>query len=250
MAFLPIKDGEFTSTIYGMIKENKFADSIRVLQYELQRNPESRAALSLLGYCYQHIQDFIMAAECYEKLSELYPQHVDYRLYHAQALYNAFMFPEAVSALALINDPKMECKAVKLDAAIKYREEDVENARILVEQFDNEDPDMEVNMACLDYKEANFDGALRRFTAAMAQQRVDESPGSQNQLTYAIALCHYQMHDFPQALQMITEIINRTVKDHQEKASPPFFRPPEVQTAKVVSTELGSSVDVQDEAAI
>uniref|UniRef100_A0A183C012 Ovule protein n=1 Tax=Globodera pallida TaxID=36090 RepID=A0A183C012_GLOPA len=35
-----------------------------------------------------------------------------------------------------------------------------------------------------------------------------------------------------------------------EKASPPFFRPPEVQTAKVVSTELGSSVDVHDEAAI
>ncbi|KAL3103629.1 hypothetical protein niasHS_000265 [Heterodera schachtii] len=233
MAFVPIKDGEFTSTIYAMIKENKFTECIRILQYELQRNPESRAALSLLGYCYHHLQDFIMAAECYEKLSELFPQHTDYRICHAQSLYNAYMFPEAVSSLALINEPKMECKVVKLDAAIKYREEDVQNARILVEQFDNDDPDMEVNLACLDYKEGNFEGALRRFTAAMAQQKVDESPASQNQLTYAIALCHYQMHNFPQALQMvgrkktkesesiliifsITEIINRTIKDHQE----------------------------------
>uniref|UniRef100_A0A915MH18 Tetratricopeptide repeat protein 30 n=1 Tax=Meloidogyne javanica TaxID=6303 RepID=A0A915MH18_MELJA len=109
---------------------------MRVLQYEVQRNPESRAALSLLGYCYYYIQDYIMAAECYEKLSELYPQHTDYRLYHAQALYNAYMFPEAVSVLAL--------KVVKLDAAIKYREEDLQNARILVEQFDSDDPDIEV----------------------------------------------------------------------------------------------------------
>jgi hypothetical protein len=29
-----------------------------------------------------------MAAECYGKLSELYPKHTDYRIYHAQALYN------------------------------------------------------------------------------------------------------------------------------------------------------------------
>jgi tetratricopeptide repeat protein 30 len=55
------------------------------------------------------------------------------------------MFPEAVSVLALINEPKMESKVVKLDAAIKYREEDLQNARILVEQFDNDDPDAEVN---------------------------------------------------------------------------------------------------------
>lgn len=99
-----------------------------------------------------------MAAECYEKLSQLFPQHVEYRLYHAQALYNvslivcfvsfshfkAYMFPEAVSVLALINDPKMEGRVVKLDAAIKYREEDLQNARILVEQFDSDDPDTEV----------------------------------------------------------------------------------------------------------
>ncbi|KAF7639703.1 hypothetical protein Mgra_00000624 [Meloidogyne graminicola] len=147
-----------------------------------------------------------MAAECYEKLSELYPQHTDYRLYHAQSLYNAYMFPEAVSVLALINDQKMEKKVIKLDAAIKYREEDLQNARILVEQFDNDDPDIEVNLACLDLKEGKPSEALKRFMAATEQQN--------NQLTYSIALCHYQMRNFPQALSMISEIIDRAVKDH------------------------------------
>uniref|UniRef100_A0A1I8BXD3 Tetratricopeptide repeat protein 30 n=1 Tax=Meloidogyne hapla TaxID=6305 RepID=A0A1I8BXD3_MELHA len=212
----PIKDGEFTSTIYGMIRDNKFTDAMRVLQYEVQRNSESRAALSLLGYCYYYIQDYIMAAECYEKLSELYPQHTDYRLYHAQALYNAYMFPEAVSVLALINDPKMEKKVVKLDAAIKYREEDLQNARILVEQFDSDDPDIEVNLACLDLKEGKPAEALKRVMAATEQQSVDDTSGYQNQLTYSIALCHYQMRNFPQALSMISEIIDRAVKDHPE----------------------------------
>lgn len=53
MSFAPIKDGEFTSTIYGMaslniksalfshfkIRDNRFMDVMRVLQIELQRIP-------------------------------------------------------------------------------------------------------------------------------------------------------------------------------------------------------------------
>jgi hypothetical protein len=43
-----------------------------------------------------------MAAECYDKLTQLYPDHTDYRLYHAQSLYNAFMFPEAIAVMAQV----------------------------------------------------------------------------------------------------------------------------------------------------
>lgn len=56
-----------------------------------------------------------MAAECYgkknnlnnnilAKLSEHYPQYVDYKLYHAQSLYNAFLFPEAVAVLLQVKE--------------------------------------------------------------------------------------------------------------------------------------------------
>lgn len=36
---------------------------------------------------------------CLAKLTEQHPQYVDYKLYHAQSLYNAFLFPEAVAVL-------------------------------------------------------------------------------------------------------------------------------------------------------
>lgn len=41
---------------------------------------------------------------------------------------------------------------IKLESAIKYREEDMNNARILVDQYPPDDPDTEMNLACLDYK--------------------------------------------------------------------------------------------------
>lgn len=50
---------------------------------------------------------------------------------------------------------------VKLDAAIKYREEDLNNARILVEQFEGDDPDTEVNLACLDFKVLNLEKLMK-----------------------------------------------------------------------------------------
>ena len=41
---------------------------------------------------------------------------------------------------------------VKLEAAVKYREGDAANARILVEQLPPDDPDIDINLGCIDYK--------------------------------------------------------------------------------------------------
>lgn len=35
---------------------------------------KSRAALSLLGYCYYQMQDFVNSSDCYEQLSILHPE--------------------------------------------------------------------------------------------------------------------------------------------------------------------------------
>lgn len=40
---------------------------------------QSRAALSLLGYCLYQMQDFINAADCYEQLTVLHPEVEEYR---------------------------------------------------------------------------------------------------------------------------------------------------------------------------
>jgi len=53
---------KYTYTIYSYIKDQKFQDVIKILNNELQMFPKSRAALSLLGYCYYQVQDFMAAS--------------------------------------------------------------------------------------------------------------------------------------------------------------------------------------------
>ena len=45
-----ISDGQYTSTLYGWIRDGKYADVELVLRAKLRESPKSRAALSLLGY--------------------------------------------------------------------------------------------------------------------------------------------------------------------------------------------------------
>ena len=98
-----IKDGEYTSTIYTLIKEQRFHEAIAILTFIYDSNPSSRAALSLLAYChyymqvylqstlhstnytistvylhyiYTAMQDYVSAANCYEQLSLLHPDEV------------------------------------------------------------------------------------------------------------------------------------------------------------------------------
>ncbi|XP_066498447.1 intraflagellar transport protein 70A isoform X2 [Hoplias malabaricus] len=210
MSLTPIKDGEYTATIYKMIKDGRYGDAIHVLSNELQKQMKSRAALSLLGYCYYHMQDFTNAAECYEQLIQLHPEVEDYKLYHAQSLYGACAFQEAMKATFLLDNPLSHTKMIKLQAAIKYREEDFPAAMALVEQLPADDPDSDVDQGCLLYKLGEFEKACVKFVAAM------QVLGYQPDLAYNIALCHYSLKQYASALKYIGEIIERGMREHPE----------------------------------
>ncbi|XP_078692578.1 intraflagellar transport protein 70A-like [Branchiostoma floridae x Branchiostoma belcheri] len=204
------KEGEYTATVYRMIKEGKFIDVVHLLNLELQSHPKSRPALSLLGYCYYQLQDFVNAAECYEQLSQLHPEVDDYKLYHAQALYKACMYQEATKATFTLESPAYQAKILKLQAAIKYGEEDLSGAKSLVEQGPSEDPDTDINLGCLLYKEGRYEEACQKFTTAM------QILGYKADLSYNIALCYYSMRQYAPALKHIADIIERGIRDHPE----------------------------------
>lgn len=69
---------------------------------------QSRAALSLLGYSYYQIQDFVSAADCYEQLTLLNPDIDCYRLYYAQSLYKASIYDEALKVSCQIDNPQLK----------------------------------------------------------------------------------------------------------------------------------------------
>jgi len=58
-------EGQYTNYIYGLIKDQNYTEAIKVLNTQFKLNPRSRAALSLLGYCYYLSQNFGAAAEMY-----------------------------------------------------------------------------------------------------------------------------------------------------------------------------------------
>lgn len=81
-----------------------------------------------------------------------------------------------------IQDENLLNESVKLEAAIKYQEDDLVNCRILVEQLPENDAAVIINTACIDYKvnmnrikeqelegcfqEGNYEEALKKFNEA------------------------------------------------------------------------------------
>ncbi|XP_016109569.1 tetratricopeptide repeat protein 30A-like isoform X3 [Sinocyclocheilus grahami] len=210
MPLTTIKDGEYTATVYKMIKEGRYGDAINILSKEHQKHNKSRAALSLLGYCYYHMQDFTNAAECYEQLTQLHPEVEDYKLYYAQSLFGACAFPEAMKATFLLDNTTSHTKMIKLQATIKYGEEDFSGAKTLVEQLPQDDPDYDVDLGCLLYKEGEYEEACIKFMSSM------NVLGYQPDLAYNIALCYYSLKQYASALKYIAEIIERGIREHPE----------------------------------
>jgi tetratricopeptide repeat protein 30 len=193
------------------IKEARYEDAIKALNDAINFNP-NRAGLSLLGYCYYRTQAFIEAANCYEQLTAMHPDVPEYKLYFAQALYEASMFDESYKVTVQINAPELERKVVKLQSAIKYGEDDTISAKSLVDSYPQEDPDKDINLGCLLFKENQFEEALQKFSKSL------NVLGFNAHLHYNVALCYFKLKEYPQALKHITLVIERGIRDHPELA--------------------------------
>ena len=86
------------------------------VQYELQNFPRSRAALSLLGYCYYHMSDFQRAMQTYEQLVKICPDVEEYKIYYSQSLFKAGMYPEATRSAVKVNSPQHTQRITMLQA--------------------------------------------------------------------------------------------------------------------------------------
>jgi|GEM_PF-2449075 len=205
-----IAEGAYTEVIYGLIKEGKYAEVISKLTLELQNFPRSRAALSLLAYSYYMLQDFPNAVRMYEQLTKLFPDAQEYRIYFAQSLYKAGLYPEATRACFQVDDPQYAQRMTMLQAAIKYEQDDLRACEALADQCLADDPETIVCTGCVLYKEEKFEEARVMFMDAM------NTLGYQADLSHNIALCHYRMGQYGPALKYIAEIVERGVRDHPE----------------------------------
>lgn len=79
-------------------KNNIFIYIFRKLKFIDFKCIQTRPGLSLLAYCYYYTDDFQNASTIYEQLAALWPQETDYKLQHAQSLYSAGRYEDALRA--------------------------------------------------------------------------------------------------------------------------------------------------------
>lgn len=60
-----VKEGDFTSTIYSLISEQKYEEAKTILLNQLDYFPDNRAALSLYAHCQYMLRDFAGASVTY-----------------------------------------------------------------------------------------------------------------------------------------------------------------------------------------
>jgi tetratricopeptide repeat protein 30 len=101
-----IPEGKITQTIYSLIRDGRHSDVIRLMKNEVSSSPKSRAALSLLAFCYYQTQDYASAADVYEKLTRFFPDVTDYKMSYAQSLYKSAQYSAAQKVCHSIEPPE------------------------------------------------------------------------------------------------------------------------------------------------
>jgi tetratricopeptide repeat protein 30 len=205
-----VADGQFTATIYGLIRDHKYAEAVEILTEQLEPNfPKNRACCSLLAYCYYHMGNFDLAAQYYEQLTKICPHVEEYQVYHAQSLYKAGLYAESQKASSLIESEHNHQRLCMLQAASCYEQEQLPECKAYLDKCVT-DPDVTVMQGCVLYKESEFEKSLVKFNEAMS------ALGFKADLAYNVALTHYRMKQYGPALKYIGEIIERGIKEHPE----------------------------------
>lgn len=213
------KQGEYTRAIYSWIRDGEYANAIKLLTDQLAVNPNSRGGLSLLGYCYYNTQQFQLAAETYQQLTQLCPNVDEYKVNYALSLYQSCSFEEALAVTFQLENRVKQSNSdiVKLQAAIRYSQGDLASARTFLEQMPSGDLDRQVNLACCLFKEHESNNEQSKLQEALDifLEAIKVHP-SDPALLYNVALCQYKMKKLPESLKYVAEIIEKGIREHPE----------------------------------
>ena len=102
-----------------------------------------------------------------------------------------------------IEGPANLVRVMKLQAAIKYAEDDMKACVEYVERSPTDDAGMEINKACILFKEQKYEQSLERFKKA--QQILGAKPN----ISYNIAVCYFKLRQYDNSLKHIADIIEK-----------------------------------------
>jgi hypothetical protein len=177
----------------------------------LEKFPRSRAALSLLAYCYYHDKKFREAADLFERLTTQCPSVEDYQLYHIQSLLKIGEIEEADTCLARITKRRQISQRLLLtQVAVKLGEEDLNTCKALLTECVKGAPETICASAAIDFKEGKFDDALQKYSEVVNLIGFDYSTA------YSMALCHYNLKQYSDASDIIDKIVEKSLEQYPE----------------------------------
>lgn len=206
-------EGQYTSYIYGLIKEENYTEAIKILNIQLESNPRNRAALSLLGYCNYLSSNFATSSEMYEQLIKYYPEVTEYRLYLAQSLYKAEKYEEALKACQNIDKPELLHQITILQFAIRYQMNELNETNRLLNNTYQDRQDTLVCQGCLLYKEGKYEEAKNKFEEA---KKLGETPD----IEYNIGVCCYKLKMLSASCVSFQNILEHAAKTNPELVMP------------------------------
>jgi tetratricopeptide repeat protein 30 len=146
----------------------------------------------------------------YDQLTKFFPEVDSYKLYHAQSLYKAGLYTEALKVAQQIENPEYADRILQLQIAIQYELEEISHAKSLIQQMPPDSAEMIIAQGCLLFKEEKFEEARQKFQDAM------NMTGYQCDIAYNIALCYYKLKQLAPSLKHIADIIEKGVREHPE----------------------------------
>lgn len=94
-------------------------------------------------------------------------------------------------------DPDLQQQFTKLKAAVQYCCEETADAKCLLENCSQYDPDIQINRGCIEFKTGHFQEAQQHFETAA------KSTGFEPRLWYNRAVTAYKRLDIPRAAHFI-----------------------------------------------
>jgi tetratricopeptide repeat protein 30 len=163
-----------------------------------------------MAYCYWHQEDYQKATDCYSKLCQLSPANDTYKLLHAQGLYKCDQYYDARQLSFVVQIPELQSRKTLLQAAILYAEEDIQSAKSILSESDPENEDIMLDSAVILFKEDRYDEALEKY------MEIKRRHGFKPEIAYCIALCHYRMNRYSEALTFVVELKTHCTRQHPE----------------------------------
>eukprot|EP00826_Nyctotherus_ovalis_P012245 TRINITY_DN13219_c0_g3_i7.p1 TRINITY_DN13219_c0_g3~~TRINITY_DN13219_c0_g3_i7.p1 ORF type:complete len:565 (-),score=208.82 TRINITY_DN13219_c0_g3_i7:62-1756(-) len=194
-----------SSDIYKDIENGEFKAAIEKLSKKVSSGENPRAVYSLLGYCHFQIGNYKDAINMYDYLSKVYPDYQEYKLYQALCLYKTGKLETAGRIADSIDDPSLGEKVEQLKAAVSFGRHNYSEAREHLKKVGKKDVSGVINEGCILFKEKKFGEALKKFREGKKML-----VGYHSQLYYNIALCHYRMEEYEEALKYIKIIVQKS----------------------------------------